>query len=210
LLHSGEPLVIGLERSDYTKGIPERLHLIADSYDAGLRFTYVGVAAPTREGVRGYEALMAEIEAATGRAAEAARRAGCNFLQLRQSISWEGVVALQREADVVFTSSLADGMNLVPLQSAVAQSLRPESKRAVIIVGRDAGFAHAFGAKDGKADGFATVDALDSESMRTTFAAALEGEPGRVTDSLIARIREGDAKAWATRFLSDLEGSGRC
>lgn len=153
---------------------------------------------------------MAEIETATGRAAEAARRAGCNFLQLRQSISWEGVVALQREADVVFTSSLADGMNLVPLQAAVAQSLRPESRRAVIIVGREAGFARAFGDKNGKADGFVTVDALDTESMRTTFAAALEGRPERVSETLVARVRAGDAKAWATRFLSDLEGSSRC
>ncbi|HEY5476573.1 MAG TPA: trehalose-6-phosphate synthase [Tepidiformaceae bacterium] len=204
----GQPLVIGLERSDYTKGIPERLNIIADAFDAGLRFSYVGVAAPTREGVRGYEALISAIETATARAAEAARRAGCHFLQLRRSISWEGVVALQRDADVVFTSSLADGMNLVPLQAAVAQSLRPEAERAVIIVGRDAGFALAFASPNGGGDGFSTVDALDPEAMRATLAAALKGLPVRVTDTLVARIRAGDARAWATRFLSDMEGSG--
>lgn len=202
-----EPLVIGLERSDYTKGIPERLNVIADSYDAGLRFSYVGVAAPTREGVGGYDALMAEIEGATNRATSAAQRAGCHFLQLRQSISWEEVVALQRDADVVFTSSLADGMNLVPLQAAAAQSLRPEPQRAVIIVGRDTGFALAFASPDGSEDGFVTVDALDPESMRRTFAAALEGRPERVTDTLITRVRSADARDWATRFLADLEGA---
>ncbi len=209
LLRPGEPLVIGLERSDYTKGIPERLNVIADGYEAGLRFTFVGVAAPTREGVSGYSALMTAIEAATARAASAARRAGCNFLQLHQSIPWEGVVALQRDANVVFTSSLADGMNLIPLQAAAAQSLRPESRRAVIIVGRDAGFAQVFGSGDGKDEGFVRVDALDADSMRATFAAALKGLPERVTDGLIGKVRTGDARAWATHFLSDLEES-RC
>ena len=200
---AGLPLVVGLERGDFTKGIPERLRALVAAYRAGARFAYVGIAAPTREGVRAYEALEAVIEREGSRAQEAAFAAGCPFVNVRANVGWRDVVALQREADVVFTSSLADGQNLVPLQAAIAQSVRPPGERGVIITGRDAGVASAYAGFE--ADGLAVVDPLDEVAMVGALGAALEARPGRISDRLIGAVKGRDALAWATNFLRDLE-----
>jgi trehalose-6-phosphate synthase len=199
----GSPLVVGLERCDFTKGIPERLATIASAYRSGERFDYVGVAAPTREGIGVYAALDRAMAAAVAGAEEAAKKSGASFQQLRRAIPWPEVVALLRDADVVFTSSLSDGMNLVPLQAAIAQSLRPPGRRAVIITGQDAGVSRALAAY--REDGFVPVDPLDPEMMASVFKEALLGRPARVSDRLIEALRTNDASAWASRFLGDLE-----
>lgn len=203
--NQGLPLVVGLERADFTKGIPERLRAIAEAYRRGHRFAYIGIAAPTREGVHAYDDLEIAIEAAASGARAAAAAVGASFAHARANVGWPDVVALQRDADVVFTSSLADGQNLVPLQAAIAQSLRPPAERAVIITGRDAGAASTFAAFS--RDGLVALEPLDHEQMTTTLIAALDGRPSRVGDALIDEVRKRDALAWATSFLDALEES---
>lgn len=197
------PIVVGLERGDFTKGIPERLRAVAAAYRAGHRFAYIGIAAPTREGVAAYEDLEATIEREAARAREAAFWAGCPFTQVRANVGWNDVVALQRDASVVFTSSLADGQNLVPFQAAIAQSLRPAEERGVIVAGQDAGVCHTFAGYEN--DGLIPVDPLDETDMIDALVAALDGRPGRIGDRLIEGVRRHDALAWATGFLSELE-----
>jgi trehalose-6-phosphate synthase len=199
----GIPLVVGLERSDYTKGIPERLEAVAAAYAAGLRFAYCGIAAPTREGVPAYDLLADVVEEAATRARAVAAASGLPFLHAREAIEWSEVVALQRDASVVFTSSLADGMNLVPLQAAVAQSPRPLDARGTLITGRDAGVASAFaGFED---EGLLIVDPLDPAAMLAALRRAIAPTAPRVSDGFVTAIRANDARAWATSFLTDLE-----
>lgn len=201
----GLPVVVGLERGDFTKGIPERLRAIAEAYREGLRFAYIGIASPTREGVEVYGALDAAIERYAARAREAAFWLGCPFTQVRASVGWDDVVALQRDADVVFTSSLADGMNLVPLQAAIAQSGRPPDERGVVLAGVDAGVAKVY-PSDGS-EGLRAVDPLDQESLLAGLRGGLVGLPGRISDRFIEQVRERDARSWGERFLTDLEGT---
>jgi trehalose-6-phosphate synthase len=199
------PVVVGLERGDFTKGIPERLRAIAEAYRQGLRFAYIGIASPTREGLDVYEALDAAIEREAARAREAAYWVGCPFTQVRANVGWDDVVTLQRDADVVFTSSLADGMNLVPLQAAIAQSLRPAAERAVVLAGVDAGVSRVYGG-DGR-EGLRAVDPLVQSSLVEGLVEGLAGQPARLSDRFIARVREHDARSWGERFLTDLEGT---
>lgn len=202
---TGLPLVVGLERSDYTKGIPERINAVAAGFRAGLRFAYCGIAAPTRDGVPAYDHLTEVIEACAADAGAAAKAAGLPFLHARASIDWSEVVALQRDASVVFTSSLADGMNLVPLQSAIAQSLRPATQRGTLVTGRDAGIASAYaGFED---EGLLTVDPLDPAAMLDVLRRAVAPAAPRISDGFVAAIRTNDARAWATSFLTDLENA---
>jgi trehalose 6-phosphate synthase len=201
----GLPLVVGLERCDFTKGIPERLRAVAGAMAKHGPFAYVGIASPTRPGVEAYTDLQIAIAGAASEACAAAETTGGTFVHLGESVPWGEVVALQREADVVFTSSLADGMNIVPLQAVAAQSLRPCKERAVIITGRDAGVASAFPGYAG--DGLVAVDPLDPAQMTAALGEALAGRPARISDRLIEDVRRRDAFAWATRFLTDLEES---
>ncbi|MGE3073261.1 MAG: trehalose-6-phosphate synthase [Dehalococcoidia bacterium] len=200
---SGLPLVVGLERGDFTKGIPERMAAMTRAFERGAKFAYLGIAAPTREGVRAYESLEAAIEVTASEAREAARAAGGTLTHVRANVGWDDVVALQREADVVFTSSLADGQNLVPLQAAIAQSVRPADERAVIITGQDAGAASTFA--EFSEEGLVAVDPLDAEAMVAVLCDALAGRPGRVSDRFVEEVRRRDALSWATGFLESLE-----
>lgn len=202
-LDSTLPLVIGLERADFTKGIPERLAAVAHTAAAGVRFTYVGVAAPTREDVPAYRGLGEAVSREAERAEAAVMAAGGRFLHLRRALPWPDVLALQREADVVFTSSLADGMNLVALQAVAAQSLRPPERRGVIIAGRDAGVASTYAGF--AADGLVTIDPLDPDAMTETLSVAVAGRFPPVSDRLVAAVRAHSARSWATGFLGDLE-----
>lgn len=201
------PLVVGLERADFTKGIPERLDAIAAAYDAGRRFNYCGYASPTREGVSGYGHLHDVIEEKARAVAVRAKQAGCLFLQSTEGIPWPEVVGLLLAADVVFTSSLADGMNLVPLQAAVVQALRPGGQRATVICGRGAGAAEAY--SQYQHDGLVIVDALDPHGMRDALIDAVDGKAPRVSDRLIAAIQGRDARHWGTQYLNDLLGDCR-
>jgi trehalose-6-phosphate synthase len=203
----GLPVVLGLERADFTKGIPERFAAVEAAFRGGARFAYLGVASPTREGVPGYETLGTVIARAADRCIAAAEASGGSFHYAEESISWPEVVALLREADVLFTSSLADGLNLVPLQAAVAQSRSPAAGRGVIITGRDAGVSHAFAGFE--QDGLVPVDPLQQQTMADVLISALAGEPGRISDRLIEAVRAGDARRWASAFLAELEG-GSC
>jgi len=132
-----------------------------------------------------------------------ARQAGGSFAHVRANVGWDDVVALQRDADVVFTSSLSDGQNLVPLQAAIAQSLRPAEERAVIITGQDAGAASTFAAFSN--EGLVAIDPLDAPAMAATLRQAIRGRPGRVSDNFIEEVRRRDARSWATSFLGALE-----
>jgi trehalose 6-phosphate synthase len=199
---SSLPLIVGLERADYTKGIPERLRAVAEAWRRGARFHYAGFSSPTREEVEAYQRLGREVAAATGEAEAAAREAGCQFTQSTVTLPWDEVVGLMRDADVVFTSSLSDGMNLVPLQAAIAQADTPAGERGVVVAGIGAGVANAYA--DCIGEGLETVDALDHEAMVQALVDASAGRYAPVSDMFIERVRERDARHWARRFLEDL------
>ena len=199
------PLVAGLERADYTKGVPERLAAVTAALEDGARFAYAGFSAPTRPGVPAYDALQAECERLAAKAAVLAAERGLPFVQSREALAWSEVLALLREASVVFTASLADGMNLVPLQAAIAQSSRPADERGVVLAGRDAGVSSAYAGFEG--DGLVPFDPLDAEASKRALLDALEGQPGRVGDRLVAAVREHDAHAWGRTFLAALDGA---
>ncbi len=199
------PLVVGLERADYTKGVPERLAAVSAALESGARFAYAGFSAPTREGVAAYDALQAECDRLAAQAERLAEARGLPFLQSRAALAWSAVVALLREASVVFTASLADGMNLVPLQAAIAQASRPEASRGVILAGRDAGVCTTYACHE--ADGLVPFDPLDAEGAAAALREALAGKPGRISDRLVAAVREHDARAWGSAFLGALEGA---
>ena len=111
-------LAIGVDRLDYTKGIPERFRGIErflekhPSYQG--RFTHVQIGAPSRTHIHRYQDLIADVEA------EAER-----INQRFQTKQWKPIVFLKghqdhdqiepyyRMADICLVTSLHDGMNLV-------------------------------------------------------------------------------------------------
>jgi len=136
------PLLVGVDRADYTKGIPERLRavdrLLTLHPDWQGRFHFVQVAAPTRGHIPAYGQFAAELEALA--AAINQRHSTATWqpiIYLREHYGPEQVFALYRLAAGCVVSSLHDGMNLVAKEFVAART----DERGVLVLSRFTGAA---------------------------------------------------------------------
>ncbi|HLQ76933.1 MAG TPA: trehalose-6-phosphate synthase [Terriglobia bacterium] len=113
-----EMVGVGVDRIDYTKGIPERFRaidrLLTKYPEYCGRFVFVQVAVPSRSRIREYQALEEEIGAL---ADEINWKWGAQpwrpIILLTQRFTQARLTALHRLAKFCLVSSLHDGMNLV-------------------------------------------------------------------------------------------------
>jgi trehalose 6-phosphate synthase len=113
-----ERMIFGIDRLDYTKGIPDRLRafgrLLERHPQWRKRVTMVQVGAPSREDLTRYQSLMAEVENTVTQVNEKFGADGWVPVIYRPKHHQPEVVAhMYRAADVCVVSSLHDGMNLV-------------------------------------------------------------------------------------------------
>lgn len=121
-----EPLIyFGVERLDYTKGIPERLRAFERALEespemrTGARF--IQWSAPSRTAVPEYQAEREAVEAAARHLNN--RFEGYEPLEIDFEAHPPEVVApALQQADVCVVSSVADGMNLVAKEFAAVHS----------------------------------------------------------------------------------------
>lgn len=106
---------VGIERSDYTKGIPERLRAVDrmleqwPEYRGRLKF--VQIAVPSRAEIHDYQKLDEEITSLTDEIN--ARWEGQPVVLLKEQHSPVAMAALHGIANFCVVSALHDGMNLV-------------------------------------------------------------------------------------------------
>jgi trehalose 6-phosphate synthase len=113
-----EGVGIGIDRIDYTKGIPERLRalnlFLQQNRDYRERFVFVQIGVPSRTQVKAYQQLDDEID---GLVEEINWKWSTESWQpiqyFKQSFSQPEMMALHRLADFCIVPSLHDGMNLV-------------------------------------------------------------------------------------------------
>jgi trehalose 6-phosphate synthase len=138
----GEALLVGVERVDYTKGLPERLRafdrLLERRGDLKGKVTLVQVGAPSRTAIAAYRRLGEEVAAL----AEAVNRrhgtAGWRpVVYVNEHFGPAQVHALYRMAAVGVVSSLHDGMNLVAKEFVAARA----DLRGVLVLSQFAGAA---------------------------------------------------------------------
>ncbi|HEX9780943.1 MAG TPA: trehalose-6-phosphate synthase [bacterium] len=113
----GMYVALGVDRVDYTKGIPERLRaldLFLERYPEFLeRFVYVQVAAKSRQRLPAYRAVAEEIDRTVESINRKYRRSGWRpILVLDGDVPQPELQAWYRLADMCIVSSLHDGMNL--------------------------------------------------------------------------------------------------
>ena len=119
-------LGIGVDRLDYTKGIPERFRGIErflDRYPSYIsRFTFVQVGAPSRTHIGRYQDLIAEVE---GEAERINRRFETKHWKpivfLKRHHNHQEIEPFYRVADLCLVTSLHDGMNLVAKEFVAAR-----------------------------------------------------------------------------------------
>ena len=122
-----ERLIFGVDRLDYTKGIPDRLRaferLLSRHSEWRERVVFVQVGAPSRDHLARYQALSREVDetvAAVNTAFGTSRWQP--VLYLREHREPADIAAMYRAADVCVVSSLHDGMNLVAKEFIASRS----------------------------------------------------------------------------------------
>ena len=117
---------VGVERMDYTKGLEERFRAVEKLLELNPewigRFTFVQIAAPTRESIAQYKAYELRVRALADHinARFPSRRAPAIVLLVAHHTA-DAIYEYYRAADLCFVSSLHDGMNLVAKEFVAAR-----------------------------------------------------------------------------------------
>jgi trehalose 6-phosphate synthase len=135
-------LLLGVDRMDYTKGIPLRFRALARLLethpDLVGRVTLVQVGVPTRTAIPEYASFERDVaETADEINGRFARNGWRPIHLISQQLDHETLVAYYRAADVCIVSPLIDGMNLVAKEFIASQ----EGRLGVLVLSRFAGAA---------------------------------------------------------------------
>jgi alpha,alpha-trehalose-phosphate synthase [UDP-forming] len=133
-------LGIGVDRMDYSKGLPEKLKaldLLWERYpEYRGRFTFVQVAVPSRTDIEAYDELTQKVERLVREINDRYGTPGWQPVHLiKQSLPADRLAILYRAADVCIVASLRDGMNLVAKEFVVCQA----DERGVLLLSKFAG-----------------------------------------------------------------------
>lgn len=125
----GVKLIVGVDRLDYIKGVPQKLHalevFLTEHPEWIGKIVLVQVAVPSRQDVEEYQNLRAVVNELVGRIN--GRFGTIEFMPihfLHQSVSFEELTALYAVSDVCFVTSTRDGMNLVSYEYIATQRER--------------------------------------------------------------------------------------
>jgi trehalose 6-phosphate synthase len=117
---------IGVDRLDYSKGLPEKfkaLEILWERYpELREKFSFVQVAVPSRSDIEAYDELTQKVER---QAWEINDRFGTDEWRpihlIKQALPSDRLAVLYRVADLCVVSSLQDGMNLVAKEYVASQ-----------------------------------------------------------------------------------------
>jgi len=198
--------IIGVDRLDYSKGLPDRMKAFSrllDLYPEHMkRVTFLQIAPPTREDVDAYADIREELESLSG--AINGRFADFNWTPIRyihRSVPRDKLAALYRVSRVGFVTPLRDGMNLVAKEYIAAQN--PDDP-GVLVLSKFAGAAEEL--TDALIVNPYDIDAM-AEAVHQALTMPLE-ERRRRQAALFDRIKRRDALSWQRSFLSTLESLG--
>ena len=195
---------IGVDRLDYTKGIPERLAALDALFTRWpvLRdqLTFVQIAVPSRSKLDSYVTVEAEIDRQVAKVNAKHGRAGDGTGPIRyrkSALRLHRLVALYRLADFCIVSSLHDGMNLVAKEFVAAR----EDLGGVLVLSELAGAAQELGDA-------VIINPYDVEGFTDGLRQALDmplGERKRRMELLRRVVAGRDVLRWATDILEGLE-----
>lgn len=194
-------LGVGVDRIDYTKGIPERFKAIERFLEKHPefveKFIFIELCAPSRDHIKKYRELTAEIE-------EAVEKINWKF----QTEKWKPIVYLKahhsheeidryyRASDLCMVTSLHDGMNLVAKEFVISRY----DDDGVLILSQFAGASREL--KDA-----VIVNPYDIEEMADAIKFSLTLKPSE--RSLRMRrmrgvVKEHNIYRWAGKLIAEL------
>jgi trehalose 6-phosphate synthase/phosphatase len=202
--YKGRKVILGVDRLDYTKGLPQKLvafeELLEKNPELAERVVFIQIASPSRMGVAEYQKLKREIDELVGRIS--GRFGGLSstpLVYMHQHVPREKLVPLYKLADIALVTPLRDGMNLVCLEYVAARGEDP----GTLILSEFAGAAQCL-------SGAVLVNPYHTSRIAAALADAIEDEPNAEAFSHMREFVFGNTSAvWAGRFLYRLEQTWR-
>jgi len=201
--------MIGVDRLDYSKGLPERIDGIARFFDQHPHrvrdLVFIQIAPPSREDVKSYQDIRALLERKAGQI-----NGACSEVDLvpiryvNRGYSHAELFGFFRAAKIGLVTPLRDGMNLVAKEYVAAQD--PEDP-GVLILSRFAGAALQLGAED---KGALLVNSYSPDDISQAIRLALDmplAERKSRYEAMVGTIREDTVQKWTRRFCEDLAAS---
>ncbi|MEO1550424.1 MAG: trehalose-6-phosphate synthase [Pseudomonadota bacterium] len=197
------PLIVGVDRLDYSKGIPQRIdafsQYLSDLHQGSQPPAFVQVAPLSRADVGAYQDLRAELEAKAGQINARFGTLGQTPLRyINSHVDRDSLAQLYAQAHVAMVTPLADGMNLVAKEFIAAQ---PKTDPGVLILSQFAGAAEQMEAA-------LIVNPYDppamAQSLRTALSMPLAERQARHA-ALLEGVLAQDVHHWSRSFLATLD-----
>jgi trehalose 6-phosphate synthase len=198
----GRALIIGIDRLDYSKGLPHRFNafarLLGRFPEHRAQVSFLQIAPRSREEVTEYQRLKRDLDRLTGEIN--GRFADIDWVPLRyitRPMSRASLAGLLRIARVGLVTPLRDGMNLVAKEFIAAQD--PEDP-GVLVLSRFAGAA------DELTEAI-LVNPIDADEVAEALHLALtmpRDERRSRYEALMAKVSQSSAERFCSIFLDVL------
>lgn len=196
---AGRDLIIGVDRLDYSKALPNRFEaieaLLSNWPEHRGKFTYLQIAPVSRSEVPEYQELKRQLEGAAGRVN--GKFAAFDWSPIRYvntGFSRSTLAAFYRFARVGLVTPFRDGMNLVAKEFVAAQD---PGDPGVLILSKFAGAACEL-------DSALLVNPIDIDALASALHQALEmplSDRKARWSPMIKTLRRNTISAWRDSFL---------
>ncbi len=192
-------LVLGLDRLDYTKGIPERFlafERTLEKYEELCgKISLIQVVIPSRVNVSEYQDLKNELDSLAGRInGRFSRHGWIPIIYHFHDLERIQLLAHYRACEIALVTPLRDGMNLVAKEYCAAQV----DNKGVLILSQFAGAVHQL------SKGALVVNPYDIDGTADAIYAACIMNPEereRRMKLLRTEVRRTDVRRWVRRFM---------
>jgi trehalose 6-phosphate synthase/phosphatase len=192
-------LILGVDRLDYSKGIPERLRAFRNALERHPelrgRVVLIQVVVPSRVEIPRYHEFKQRIDRLVGDIN--GRFSTSNWLPVQyhfRSLDRENLLAHYRGCDIAFVTPLKDGMNLVAKEYCACRI----DENGVLIL------SHFAGAAEQLKTGAMLVNPYDVEEMADTISEAFrmtDAERSARMKRMRRVVREENVFGWVDSFL---------
>jgi trehalose 6-phosphate synthase len=197
--YPGQQVILGVDRLDYTKGVPYRLKAFGLALERNLdlhrKVTLLQVVVPSRESVPEYQELKSAIELLVAQINGKYTQPGwVPIHHIFRHVDRQELVAWYRLADVALVTPLKDGMNLVAKEYCACQL----DGNGVLILSEFAGAADQLGKYA------VLVNPYDLDCVAAGIKLAVVMTPAErrpAMEKLRTNIRDQNVFWWLSNFL---------
>ncbi|GAM26721.1 hypothetical protein SAMD00019534_098960 [Acytostelium subglobosum LB1] len=197
----GQKIIIGIDRLDYIKGLPQKLEAMEKLFQKYPQWkgklVLIQVAVPSRQDVEEYQKLKQNVEELVGRINGLYGSLGQQPIHyLFQSVDMSELTALYSVSDACLITSIRDGMNLVAQEYVSCQT----EKKGALILSEFTGAAQSL-------SGALIVNPWNTEDVADSINEALlmsDKERAEKHSMLFNFIVKHTASHWGNGFVSEL------